>query len=165
MTTISYQIYVEAPSEKVWNILADFGGIYKWSPGVKKSYSTSAANEGLDATRHCDLNPAGAVEERIVDWNEGQSYSLEIYDGKGAPPFKKSLATFSVQPNGPGTTVTATVEYGLKYGPIGALMNLFMVRPFIKKGFQGLLAGLKHHAETGQQVKSAKGLNFVAVPV
>ena len=164
MTTVSYQIHIDAPVEKVWNILADFGGIYKWNPGITRSYPTSANNGGLAATRHCDLKPTGSVEERIVEWNESKDYTLEIYDGKSIPPFKKSLATFAVKPDGAGTSVTATVEYNLKYGPIGALMNLVMVGPFVKKAFQALLAGLKHHAETGQEVKSARGLNFAAVP-
>ena len=164
MSTVSYQIHIDAPVEKVWNVLADFGGTYIWNPGVNQSYSTSSKNGGFGATRHCDLKPAGSVEERIIEWNEGKDYTLEVYAGKGIPPFRKSLATFAVKPDGPGTIVTATVEYSLKYGPIGTLMNLFMVGPFVKKAFQALLAGLKHHAETGQEVKSARGLKFVAVP-
>ena len=163
MTTVAYQIHIDASVDKVWNILADFGGTYKWNPGVTQSYSTSANNSGLGATRHCDLKPAGSVEERIIEWNEGVDYTLEVYEGKGTPPFKKSLATFSVKPDGTGTMVSATVEYSLKYGPIGVLMNLIMVGPFVKKAFQALLAGLKHHAETGQEVKSARGLEFAAV--
>jgi len=45
-----------------------------------------------------------------------------------------------------------------------ALMDAAMVNRFLNKGFQGLLAGLKHHAETGEEVRSGKGLEFAAVP-
>lgn len=164
MKTITYQIKIDAPTQKVWSNLADFGGVYKWSPGVKFSRSTSVNNEGLGASRHCDLIPAGSVEERIIEWHGGESLTLEIYKGKGAPPFKKAVATISIKADGASTVVTAKFDYSMKYGPIGALMDLFVVDRFLKKGLQGLLAGLKHHTETGETVNSAKGLRFVAVP-
>ena len=166
MSRLSYQINIDAGQEKVWKVLADFGGVYKYSPGVSSSHSTSSDKGGVGASRHCDLSPTGSIEERIIEWNEGQSYSLEIYDGKGVPPFKKSVATLAIAPNGHGTVVTATLDYSLKYGPLGALMEALVVKRFLQRGFQALLAGLKHHVETGEEVQSAKGLPFklVAVP-
>ena len=164
MTTVSYKIHIDAPVEKVWNILADFGGIYKWNPGVSHSHSTSSNNEGFGASRHCDLKPSGSIEERILEWHEGESYTLEIYDGKGAPPFKQAVAKLAVKPEGSGAIATMTIEYSLKFGPVGALMNLVMVKPFTHKATRGVLAGLKHHAETGELVDSGRGLQFVAVP-
>ena len=164
MKAVSYQIHVDAPTEKVWNILADFGGVYRYSPGVRSSHSTSQVNGGVGATRHCDLLPAGSVEERIVEWTEGQSYTLEIYEGKGTPPFKHAVATLKLKPEAGGTRVFASLDYSLKYGPVGAVMDKVMVQRFLDKGFQGLLSGLKHHAETGEEVESTSGIQFVAVP-
>ncbi len=34
------EIRIDAPKEKVWEVLADLGGIYKWNPGVSHSRST-----------------------------------------------------------------------------------------------------------------------------
>ena len=97
MTTITREVWIDAPHDKVWRILADFGGIYKYNPGVSNSHSTSSANEGVGATRHCDLLPAGSVEERIIAWNEGRDYKLEIYDGRGVPPFENGRWSHSSQ--------------------------------------------------------------------
>lgn len=44
------------------------------------------------------------------------------------------------------------IEYSLKMGPVGALMDATLVKPQFSKGFGGLLAGLKHYTETGEQV-------------
>lgn len=161
---ISYKIQVDATPQHVWNILADFGGVYKYSPGVNSSNLLSEHGEGVGADRICHLAPAGQIQERILSWNEGRDYSLEIYTGKGAPPFKKAIATLRIDPKNGGTEVTADFDYDLKYGPIGSLLNAVMFGPFLEKGFQGLLSGLKHYAETGEEVNSAKGLSFVAVP-
>ncbi|KAA3654736.1 MAG: SRPBCC family protein [Chloroflexi bacterium] len=161
---ISFQIQVDAPINHVWNILADFGGIAKYNPSVPSVELRSANNEGVGADRVCQLNPAGEIYERVFDWHEGQSYSIEIYGGKGIPPFKKSVVDIKVEPSGSGTKVSTSLNYSLKYGIIGRLMNALMVDRFMKKGFSGLLAGLKHYAETGKEVNGAKGLQFTAVP-
>ena len=52
MPSITQTIRINAPKEKVWNVLADFGGIINYNPNLKDSYSTSKANGGIGATRH-----------------------------------------------------------------------------------------------------------------
>ena len=133
---------------------------YKFNPGVSKSYSTSAANEGVGATRHCDLLPAGSVEERIIEWHEGRDYVIEIYKGKGAPPFKTAVAHLKVKSDGNnGTKVSMQMKYRLKFGPIGGLMDWLLVKKQFSKAVPGILAGLKHYAETGEMVDSNVRLN------
>lgn len=99
-----------------------------------------------------------------MDWQDGEGYALEIYTGKGTPPFKKAVAGLKVEPNEAGTTVYATLDYALKFGILGRMMNTLMFGRFLDRGFSGLLAGLKHYAETGEEVNGAKGLRFTAVP-
>ena len=103
---LSYKIQVDAPVARVWDIIADFGGVYRYSPGVKQSKTLSANNEGVGAERICHLAPSGVIKERILEWHEGERYSLEIYEGKGTPPFKTALATLAVKPHDGGTQVT-----------------------------------------------------------
>ena len=52
MPRFSTQIRIDAPKEKVWEVLADLGGIYKWNPGVVHSHSTSDSTGGEGAMRH-----------------------------------------------------------------------------------------------------------------
>ena len=153
MTTIIREVQINALPEKVWDIVADFGGIYKYNPGVSSSHSTSATNGGVDATRHCDLLPAGSVEERITAWNEGRDYKIEITSGKGVPPFKTAVAHIEVQPQGSTTLVKMRFDYGIKFGFIGNLMDSLMVKKQFSKAIPGILAGLKHYAETGEEVR------------
>lgn len=121
MTKLTYQIHIDAPREKVWAILADLGAIQNFNPSVSKSYYTSESKEGVGASRHCTLLPTGAVEERIIDWHEGESYTIEIYEGEKTPPFKTNFGRISVKEDGQGSVASMTFEYSLKYGPIGTL--------------------------------------------
>jgi uncharacterized protein YndB with AHSA1/START domain len=164
MTTIKYEIKIDAPPAQVWQALADFGNIALYNPGVPKSYLTSAQGEGVGATRHCDLSFAGgSLEERIIDWQEGRSYTVEIYDGQKVPPADYIHVTLAVQPDGKGSRASTHMEYKLKYGVLGALMDRLMVNKGMSGGMQGLLAGLKHYCETGEPVESEQQVNLQAV--
>lgn len=166
MTTLTREVWINAPTEKVWAILADFGNIAVFNPGVPRSYLTSRQQQGVGATRHCDLAVAGAsVEERIIAWTEGESMQIEIYRGTKTPPFKKAVATLTVTAEKGGTRVRGDLAYSLKLGPLGFLMDKLMVAPQFGKAWTGVLAGLKYYAETGQPVEGPRGLNFEPVTV
>lgn len=164
MTQVTGEVRINAPREQVWAALADFGGIYKFNPGVPTSHATSEANEGIGATRHCDLSVSGSsIEERIIDWVEGEKYAIEIYDGKKAPPLKSAVARIAVEDDGPNAIVRGQIDYELKYGPVGSLMDAMMVKSQFNKGWNGLFAGLKHYVETGEEVDGLDGLDLDAV--
>ncbi len=128
MAKITREVRINAFKEQVWDTLADFGGISVFSPSVANSYLTNDQNGGVGSQRHCDLSLAGAsVEERIVEWVDGEKMVIEIYEGKKTPPFKTAFATLSVREAGPNVTVVrGTFDYSLKFGPLGALMDADM---------------------------------------
>ncbi len=151
MAHFSTQIRINATKEKVWEVLADFGGIYRWNPGVRHSYSTSEDNHGLLATRHCELQKGDDyLDEQILEWREGESFKVEIYETN--LPLHRNVVEFSVAADGSGTIVTVAPDYALKYGLLGRLMNQIVVRRKFKKGMEDLLTGLKYHIETGEVV-------------
>ena len=151
MTHIDSEIRINAPREKVWDILADFGRVVNYNPNISDSHSTSKNSGGSGATRHCDVLPMGSVEERITDWKEGEGYGIEIFDGKKVAPFKHALGHLKVRGEGNQTVASISFDYQLKYGPVGWLMNGLVVKSQFKKALPSLLEGLKFYAETGQQ--------------
>ncbi len=155
MGSFTAQIKIDAPKERVWEVLADLGNIYKWNPGVVHSYSTSEEPGGEEATRHCDVQQGplkGYLEERAFDWREGEGYKIEIIDTNF--PNKGAVVEFSVKEAKGGTVVEASPVYQLKFGILGYVIDrVFFERQF-RKAMAGLLAGLKHHVETGEEVSN-----------
>ena len=155
MAHFSTQIRINATKEKVWEVLADIGGIYKWNPGVAHSYSTSEENSGEGASRHCDLQTPGGksfgyLEEVAFDWREGEGYKIDIYESN--LPIKSNVVEFGVKADGYGTIVTVSPDYAIKYGLLGSLMNRLFIQRKLKQAMEDLLAGLKYHVETGELV-------------
>lgn len=164
MTSHNREVWINAPQEKVWAALADFGNIYIFNPIVTTSHLTSTRPNGLGATRHCDFK-GGSIEERIIEWTNGRSMQVEIYAGKNAPPFKKAVATITVKEKVGGTLVKGSLNYSMKFGPIGLLMDKLMVTPQFGPAWTGLFAGLKHYIETGESVPNLKAVSLEPVMV
>ncbi len=154
MTKLAFEIEIDAPAEKVWEEIADFGNISKFNPSVPTSHLTAEQTQGVGTTRHCDLYVAGAsIEERIIDWVDGESYQVEVYDGKRVPPTERQVARVSTRPNGPDSSIARMeMEYELKGGLLGKAADKGMMRNQFGKAAGGLLAGLKHYVETGEEV-------------
>lgn len=157
MNKVEAQIVINAPVQRVWEVLADFGGVSRWAPSVTKSYSTSKNNGGPEASRHCDIAGFGSVEEDITEWNEGRDFT---YVATGVGPISEGYSTWAVKPQGDKTLVYTDLRYGVRFGPIGALMNVLIMRRKIEKSMVNALEGLKHHVKTGESI----GVDF-RVPV
>lgn len=157
MRTETRTVRIAAPKQQVWDVIADFGGIYKYNPSVTKSYSTSEANAGVGASRHCDLTFSGAsVDEQIVSWDEGDRYQVRLVDGTRIPPFKEVVATIALEEDGDETVAHMSFDYSMKYGPFGRLMDAFVVQRQYAKALTLILAGLKHYVETGEEVAGVR---------
>ncbi len=150
---------IDAPADKVWSTLADLGSIYKWNPGVEKSHSTSDATQGEGATRHCDLDDKNHLEERAFDWREGEGFKIDVVES--TLPLESNIVSFQIAPtgdaapDGAGTRVSVTADYKLKFGPIGALMDLIFAKRQFQQAFDDMMAGLKHYVETGEEIGDA----------
>ncbi len=102
MYKVESHIIIDAPAEEVWRVLADFGEVHQWAPSVTNSYSTSERNGGLDASRHCEIQGFGSVEENITEWNEGSDFT---YFATGVGPISEGHSTWSVEAVGNKTRV------------------------------------------------------------
>lgn len=153
MTTISREIEINASKEEVWIAIAKFGDICHASPAVLKSHVTSEQQEGVGATRHCDFAMMGATaEEKILEWNEGESLKIGIFELKNLPGIKKMEADFRVRETGNKKTIlTATLSYSMK-NPFFDFMNFMMMKGMNTKNWNAVLAGHKKYVETGEIV-------------
>ena len=159
MTQIKSEIRINASKEKVWEVLADFGGVSKWAPTVAKSFTTTTATEGVGSERKCEIPGFGNVSERITEWDEGKLIRYAV-EAEGVGPIKSAASEFSIRREGEDTLATMTVNFQMKFGLIGALMDRLMVRRKISKQIHITLAGLKHHVETGELVTLKVYENF-----
>ncbi len=157
MTKVTSNINIKASKDEVWAALANLGGIQNFHPGVSKSYYITDQKEGLGAARVCELLPMGKVEEHVIDWKHGEEMTLDVVPLEKAPPLRDATGRLQLTEEDDGSVrVTMTVEYGLKFGPLGRVMDILLVRPQFEKVVPRVLRGLKRHLETGQIHRAAE---------
>jgi ligand-binding SRPBCC domain-containing protein len=146
MTVLENSIRIDATPEKVWSVLASLDALAKYDPGVSRSEIVSPAKEGPGAARRCDLTPGGWFKERVADWRPNEALSFELYEC--TLPVRRLRHSYTLVREGDGTLVRQRMEYELKFGPVGKLLDAVMVRRKWNAGIKGFLSGLKRYTET-----------------
>lgn len=151
-TVITRKVLIKASKEQVWELLADFGNVMNMSPNISKSYLTSDKKNGLGATRHCDFTAMGAqVEEKIIEWNDGTSLKIELFDPKNLPMMRGMNAFFELNSKGNATELKAIFEYSMS-NAFGEFLNGIKMRNMNIKSWEQFIAGIKYKVEKGENV-------------
>jgi uncharacterized protein YndB with AHSA1/START domain len=147
MTVLENSIRVDAPPEKVWSVLASLDLLDRYDPGVTRSEIITPSREGPGSARRCELRPGGWLKEKVADWNPNKSLSFELFEC--SLPVRRLKHSYTLTPDGAaGTTVRQRMEYELRFGALGKLMDALMVRRKWDAGIKGFFAGLKQYVES-----------------
>lgn len=159
MTTFKKQVTIDVSKRQIWNVVSNLGDIYKYHPGVRKSYYTTDKVEQVGAARICELQPAGKILETVKSWEEGNGFLLEIEGIEKVPPVKEFTGQFQLEQVDKNVTlVSLTISYKMKLGLIGDLLNKLIIRSKMEEGIDALLSGLKVHTEMGLDIKDIRTL-------
>lgn len=151
MTIVTRSAMIDAPPGAVWRILTELDRYEEWETGYVSSSYTGEQREGVGTTRRVELrSPIGvryAVHE-VTRWEEGAAIAWAARD-TNFPMLAAAEQTVGLRPDGQGTFVENRVEYELRYGVLGSLADLMMMRRTVRGAAKGFLAGLKRRAEAG----------------
>jgi uncharacterized protein YndB with AHSA1/START domain len=146
MTVLENSIHIDAPPERVWKVLTGLDLLERYDPGITKSEIVTSSREGPGSARRCDLTPGGWFKEKVADWKPKEFLSFELFEC--TLPVRLLKHSYTLTPDGSGTTVRQRMEYELKFGVVGRLMDAMMVRKKWNDGIKGFFAGLKRYVET-----------------
>ena len=147
MTTLHNEIIINAPIEKIWAALSSIENLDKFDPTVKKSTAVSTEKSGLGAKRKVDmLDGKNWFEEQCTLWkpNEALAYELTACSF----PIHNLKHTYSFETLGSQTKVKQVMEYTVKFGLLGKLMDSLMIRKQSDSGIKKFFTGLKSYSET-----------------
>jgi hypothetical protein len=137
---------INAPPGKIWQVLAEIDRVHEWNPSVTASRYLASTSSGLGAQRHCDIE-GGYLRERVVEWEVERKLGFEIFATNA--PIRSARATFHLAPHPRGTQVSFEMQYGVKFGPLGALMDRMVMSRQFAKLVPDVLRALKEKIEAG----------------
>ncbi len=146
MTTLINEMSINAPVEKIWGILASLDTLEKYDPTVKTSRAISADKTGVGAKRKVNMKDGkNWFEEKVTVWQPNEALTYQLTDCSF--PINGLKHSYSFEQNGSGTIVKQVMEYSVKFGLLGKIMDVLMIRSQTEKGIKKFFAGLKEYAE------------------
>ena len=150
MRPLNSDLTINAPRSVVWDALADIEAVAKWNPGIDDIECLSAARSGVGARRRCFTHPSGWMTESITEWIEGELIAFSIED---AAPLKQGVARFNLTDEQRSTRLVASFEYEVKLGPLGPVIDRFVVHNRLRSTWNSAIEGLRDFTETRWQIE------------
>lgn len=147
MATIHNEITVNAPVEKIWEALTNIELLDKYDPTVKKSTALSENKSGLNAKRKVlMLDGKNWFDEKVTVFKPNEALTYQLTDCSF--PIAGLKHSYSFEKVGNQTKVKQVMEYTVKFGLFGKLLDSLMIRKQSDTGIKKFFAGLKSYAET-----------------
>lgn len=141
-------IHANLSSQKIWDVLSDFGKIERFHPKVEKSPIVSDQEWGLGAKRRCHFYDGTSVVEEIVQIEAQKSLSLKLTEF--SLPLKGLEAKMWVENNGMNKSqIGMSLKFEVKGGWLGAALGYFVLRPQMRRLISDILKGLAYYSLTG----------------
>lgn len=147
MSKLHHSVKINASVSKVWQILADLEAVQHYIPTVAGAKYISEQKSGVGAARHCDFTSSGFAKERVTEWKPEEVLGLEMYESSWPMKFMR-WRTMLRNEDG-GTLMSQDMEYELKFGILGQIMDRFMMRRKLDGIMNEVFSKLKHFVESG----------------
>lgn len=139
-------VTINAPIDKIWGILTDLELLDKTDPTVKKATLVSENKTGLEAKRKVLMQDGkNWFDEKITVFKPNEELVYQLTDCSF--PIKGLKHTYSFQKIGTQTKVQQVMEYTVKFGLLGVLLDKMMIGKQFNSGITKFLTGLKSYAE------------------
>lgn len=145
MKTVESEVLIERPKAQVWKVLSDLTSTAQYMPGLSELHLTSENKSGAGASRHCKFADGVELHEQVVQWDEGNGYTLKTTEFVKVP-MKSNEIYFQLRADGNRTVVQQSMQYQMKGGLIAPLMEI-MAKGMMKKTIDKALDGLKTYVE------------------
>lgn len=146
MARVEVATHVEAPPERVWDVLVDWEAQPDWMVDARSVRVVGSRRDGEGVRLACRTNIVFGfeVDDTIVvtGWRPGRllavSHEATLISGAGA---------FELRATGHGTLLVWWEEFSVPLGFVGEAVATVAVVPWVRRVFRRSLAGLKQRAE------------------
>lgn len=141
---------IEASYDEIWPLLSDLTKVVDYHPNVSSVDLITSNKEGVGAARICHFFDGTSVTETV---SEADAKHLKLQLSEFTAPLDELHAEMDSKAlSERATEVTFHLSYTVKYGPLGFLMGVTLIKPQMKKLATSVLLGLDNHVH-GRPVK------------
>ena len=146
MTTLTNEIIIDAPIEKIWDALSNIEELDRYDPTVNKSEVLSPQKNGIGARRKVRMKDGkNWFEEECTVWKTNESLTYELT--ACSFPVHNLKHTYSFDRIENKIKVKQQMNYQMKFGILGKILDAAMAKRQSNKGIRQFLDGLKMYTE------------------
>ena len=167
-TTVRGAAAIPLPIETCWAKMRDLTRARDYVPGLSDSVVTTAAKEGVGASRIVTHKQFGAMNESVVAWDEGRGMTLRLHKGdKPARPFSEAFFRYEFRPATPvagsvagsvvgeGCEIHTALTYRLPFGLLGRFLDWLFLRRIFRQNVVDAAVCLAENYRTDRPVPAA----------
>jgi ribosome-associated toxin RatA of RatAB toxin-antitoxin module len=146
MTTLHNEITIDASVEKIWDALSNIENLEKYDPTVKEANAISQLKSGVGAARKVLMKDGkNWFEEKctLSKANESLAYELTACSF----PIHQLKHSYSFRQLGDQVQVKQVMEYEVRYGWVGKILDVLVIRKQTENGIKKFFSGLKNYLE------------------
>lgn len=145
MTELNHQVKINAPAQKTFEVLSNLESVQHYNPGVVSANYVSSSKVGVGAARECDLGKDGKIKERVTGFKNNEYISMELYEHNW--PLEYMKWDTRVQPAGDGSIVSQKMQYKMKFGLIGSLLDSLFMKKKLDSTMNSVFSSMKEYIE------------------
>jgi hypothetical protein len=154
MRELKQRVVTDLSPAALWRVLSDFGGVHHWAPGMRSCQLIGKQSKGVGTRRRMRHRWGFPIEETVTGWAEGQglSFILDL-----APfPMRDVSESWWLNYDGERVTINTTVAYEMGLGPIGRLLDHFLVRFLVEREMSTGLEAFLEYARSEASANAAE---------
>ena len=121
----------------IWSLISDFDCYEAIRPGIKKVNRLNAHTQ-TSTFQFTDLD-GRQWNENLISWNEPYEYTLAVDIATYPYPLSKLFTTMNVNASENGSTLAITMDYQVKYGFLGKLLDLVSIKHALNQTITSML--------------------------
>lgn len=164
-TTVRGAAAIPLPIATCWAKMRDLTRARDYVPGLSDSVVTTAAKEGVGASRIVTHKQFGAMNESVVAWDEGRGITLRLHKGdKPARPFAEAFFRYEFRPAASaassvakeGCEIHTALTYRLPFGLLGRFLDWLFLRRVFRQNVIDAAVSLAENYRTDAPVPASE---------
>lgn len=148
---VSATTNIDIKRERAWENLQDLSLAHHYVPGLVNTIMGEGPAKGVGATRRVYQTANRFINETVVDWQDGNGFTLRLHDdnGKAPFPFKQAWFVYALKDGvGQQTQAVLTLRYEMSGSCLGYFLHDLLVPAFESKT-EAVAESLKVYYESG----------------
>lgn len=147
------RVVMNVPRDQAWKRLRDLGMAHNYVPGIIKTEITTSKKEGVGASRKVYQSEKRALDETVVEWDEGHGFLLKLHRGENGsqPPFKEAYFRYQLDDAGNRqTALTTSLLFTMRWGRFGEFLHRRLLANVFRSIIRDVALSMKAYYESGE---------------